>query len=303
MTVDKQEVPVSVDRPASTGARQVDGQKRLESLLLDDADCMQAVEQIADQEVKVVGDGKKSRFGSLVALSLFCILLLVAGYYFLKNMSVPQPPVNQPSHYVSPKFSIPDRLKIASATADGVIVEKIPVSELNPVVAKKTDLKQDTYVAPPAIATKVPLFTVSVGPFINDEELQQAISRLQELGFQSQERPGRGQVSMIRLLEGVYPAAEAKIHLAALKKVVNSAFLLPDGDKLALYAGSFHQESRARQMQGDLVHEMINVSLINSEVIMDGTMLVALQADQKTAREVVVHISGFGLHTQMVEIK
>jgi len=303
MAVDKQDVSAPVDGFAGAGARQVNDQKRIESLLLDDADSMRAVEPIADQEVKVVGAGKFGRFGLWIALALLCVLLFGAGYYYLGNMPSPQPPVNQLSHYVSPKLPMPARPEIVLATAVATVAKKVSVTDLNTVSVKKTDQEKKDPVAPPSVTTEVPLFTVSVGPFVNDDELQQAINQLQELGFQSQKKPGRGQVTMIRLLEGIYPAEEGKIRLAALKKVVKSAFLLPDGDKLALYAGSFHQESRARQMQDDLAHEMINVSLIDSEVTMNGTTLTTLQADQQTAREVAAHISSLGLYTQMVEIK
>lgn len=300
MAVDKQDISAPADSSANADAKQVNDQKRIESLLLDDADSMRAVEHIADQEVKVVGVGKASRFGSLIVLSLLCILLFGAGYYYLGNVPPPPLPVQQLSLYVSQKYPLPVRPEIVLAAAVDTVSEKVSVADLNTVSVKKTDLEKKTPVPPPSIATKVPLFTVSVGPFVNDDELQQAINRLQELGFQSEKKPGRGQVTMIRLLEGIYSAEEAKVRLTALKKVVNSAFLLPDGDDLALFAGSFHQESRARQMQDNLAHEKINVSLIDSEVTMNGTMLIALQADQQTAREVAAHISSLGLSTKLV---
>lgn len=301
MAVDKQEVSAPVDMSAGVTERQENGSKRLESLLLDDADSMRAVEHIANQEVKVVGGGNLGRFGLLIALLLFSVLLFGAGYYYLGNIPLPQPPLPQQSYYVSPKLPIPVRPKIVLVTAVETVVEKVSVSDSNTVVTKKTEMEKKTPVIPVSVATGVPLYTVSVGPFVNADELQQAINQLQQLGFQSQKKPGRGQVTMIRLLEGIYPAEEAKIRLTKLKKVVKSAFLLSDGDKLALFAGSFHQESRARQMQDDLAHEMINVSLIDSEVTMNGTTLVALQADQQTAREVAAHISSLGLNTQVVE--
>jgi hypothetical protein len=163
--------------------------------------------------------------------------------------------------------------------------------------------KEETPLSAPFIDNTVPLYIVTVGPFINAVELRQAIALLQELGMQPREKKGRGQVSMIRLFEGVYPEPEARIHLKELKKVVKSAFLLPAGDKLAVYTGSFHHESQARKMQDELVDKMINVSLVDSEVTMNGTMLIALQADKQTASEVLTHISSLGLHTQMIEKK
>ncbi len=108
---------------------------------------------------------------------------------------------------------------------------------------------------------------------------------------------------MIRLLEGVYPAAEARVRLVQLKKIDKSTFLIPLGDKLAVYAGSFRQESRARELQKNLADQMVNVSLVENDVTMKGTLLVALQADQQTANEVAAHISSLGLHTQLLKKK
>jgi len=291
--VDERDVPDLVDTPVEklAAGRPTDQKKRLESLLLDDSDSAESVDHLVDREVKVVGGGTNNLFGSLFILVLLCALLLGAGYYFLGRLPPPQPADNPQSYYVSPKLPIPARPKIDIPAAVAVITEE--VSSPEPV--------EKAAVVVPVVLPETPLFTVTVGPFINDIDVQQAASRLRELGFQAQKKPGRGQVTMIRLLEGRYPAAEARQHLENLKKVVESAFLLPEGDTLAVYAGSFHQENRAQQMQADLVEEMIIVSLVDSEVTMNGTMLVVLQADQQTAREVAAHIASLGLHTQLLK--
>ena len=291
MVEDERDVPESADRPAEGMAAggSTAKKKRLELLLIDDPDIVASGQHIVDREVKVFGEGRKNLFGLLLALLLFCTLVLGIGYYFLNRLPLPQPPENQQNYYVSPKLPIPDRPK----TDNSAIV----AAAATPESGKKASVVSST------VNLETPLFTVTVGPFINDVDLQQAIGLLHELGLSPQRIPGRGQVTMIRLLEGVYPAAEARNHLAKLKKTVKSAFLLPIGDKLAVYAGSFHQENRAREMQKNLAHEMVKVSLVDIEVSMNGTMLVALQADQQTASEVAVHISSFGLSTQILEQK
>lgn len=295
MAIDEQDIPESVNNVTEErGAGGAENRrKRLESLLLDEPDSNDSVDHLVDREVEVVGGGTKKNFGSLFVLFLFCLLLLGAGYYFFSHIPPLQPPEIQKSLYVSEKLPIPDRPEIVIPEEVDIITEDVSTPE--PVKV--------TPVVVPVVKSETPLFTVIVGPFINGDDLQQAISRLLELGFQPQNKPGRGQVTMIRLLEGKYPAAEARSHLKGLKKVVNSAFLLREGDHLALYAGSFHQEDRARKMQSDLAQESINVSLIDSDVTMDGTVLVALQADQQTAREVAAHISSLGLHTRLIKEK
>jgi len=297
MAVDKHETPELVNKPTEEGGadRSIDKNKRLESLLLDNSDRNESVDRLVDREVTAVGMGSKNIFAPLFVLVLFCLLLLGIAYFFFGRLPPLQRPEGQQNTYVSPKLPVPKRPgKVLPAAVD-VVVEA--VSSAEPIAVK---------IAPavtPVVKNKSPLFTVIVGPFINGEDLQQAISQLQELGFQPQKKPGSGQVAMIRLLEGVYPRAEARRHLAGLKKVVKSAFLLPEGDYLAVYLGSFHQEDRARQMQSDLAQKMIKVSLVDSDVTMNGTVLAALQADQQTAREVAAHISSLGLHTQLIKEK
>ncbi|MCD6188358.1 MAG: hypothetical protein J7K09_09360 [Desulfuromusa sp.] len=288
MGVDEQDVPESADRPAEGLAadRSTAKKKRLELLLIDDPDHVASDKHIVDREVKVFGEGTKNLFALLIVLILFCALVLGICYYFLNRLPLSQLPENQQSYYVSPRLPVPERPK----TDNSAIVTAVESGKKASVVSSTVNLE-------------TPLFTVTVGPFINDVDLQQAIGLLHELGLSPQRIPGRGQVTMIRLLEGVYPAAEARNHLEKLKKTVKSAFLLPMGDKLAVYAGSFHQEKRAREMQKNLAHELVKVSLVDIEVNMNGTLLAALQADQQTASEVAAHISSLGLSTQILEQK
>ncbi len=291
--MDEQDIPISVDRLSGKAARQVDKSGGLESLLLGDADNIQSVKQIAEQEVRVVNNRKPGRLGPFLVLALSTILLFGVGYYLLGYMPEPHSSVTQQSHYVSPKYPVPVRAKVEDRAVAAVIDEK----------KSSAQVKKEAPAVIPPVDQEVPLFTVTVGPFINTVETQQAVSRLQELGLKPQKTPGRGQVSMVRLLEGVYPAEEARGHLKVLKRVVDSAFLLPDGDHLAVYAGSFHQKNRARNMRDSLADKKINVTLVNSKIILDGTMLTALQADQQTAHEVAAHLSSLGLQTQVIAKK
>ena len=280
MAIDRQDVPI---------ADQIGDQKRLESLLLDDADRKQT---ISVDEIKNFANRKTGYSGTLIILSLLAILfLLVVGYYYLKTISLSQSPVEQVVFYTSPRQPIPARQKTEPATTEVTIV------------TKGVELEKEAPEVVPTVDNVIPLFTVNVGPFIRETELQQAISWLREIGFQAQKKLGRGQVVMIRLLEGIYPAEEAQVHLVALKQVVDSAFLMPDGDNLAVYAGSFREDSQARLLRDELAQRMIRVSLVDSEVTMNGTMLTVLQADRKTAGEVAAHISSLGLNTHIVEKK
>lgn len=278
----------------STGQTpQVVAEQRVESLLFDDSSSSQPVDGAVQQAVAIVDDRKTNHHRALIMLLLLCALFFAAGYYYVSNLTAPPLPVTQMGLYVSPMIPVPVRpqIDLPVAIAD------------NGVEAPLADSETDSSVSALFVDSAVPLFTVAVGPFISDADLQQATRRLEELGLQPQKVPGRGQVTMIRLLEGIYPEAEARVRLKELKKTVKSIFLLPLGDKLAVYAGSFHQESRALRMQDELALQMVKVSLVDSEVTMNGTLLVALQADQQTANEVAAHISRLGFHTQLLEKK
>ena len=292
----EQKIPAMVNSPAEQTdivTDKVIEQKRLETLLFENSSTPEKVEHTVHQRVGRVSDGKIKRRGLLIILLIFCILLLGVGYYYLSHVIIPQSPQPQLSRYVSPMISIPVRPVEKVSAADMLPPQEIPLIKTEQKPAPVTPFVDDT----------IPLFTVTVGPFINTAELHRAIGLLQELGMQPQEKAGRGLVTMIRLLEGVYPAAAARIRLAELKKIVDSAFLLPVGDQLGVYVGSFHQEDRAQKMRDDLVGKMIDVLFVDSEVMMSGTLLIALQADQQTANEVVRHISSLGLHTQVQEKK
>ncbi len=285
----EEDIPKVVDDSANRATTQ----KSLESLLFDESPKPQSVNFVVQQSSQVIGDRRINHFGSLIMLLLLFSLLFGAGYYYLTFISASQLPATQAELYVSPMIPVPARLEsdipvAASDTGPETPLENV---ETTPLV---TSLP---------VEGAVPLFTVAVGPFVNDVDLQQAIVLLEELGLQPQKVSGRGLVTMIRLLEGVYPVDEARIRLAELKEIDESAFLLPLGDKLAVYAGSFHRESWAKEMQNDLASHMVNVALVESEITMNGTLLTVLQADQQTANEMAAHISGLGLHTQLLTQK
>ncbi|WP_321390579.1 hypothetical protein [uncultured Desulfuromusa sp.] len=284
MVADGQDASASVNTSAAAKA---EGEKRrLESLLLDDPDENQSVGDIATREIRVVSGSQKGNFPVLFGL-LLCVIVLGTGYYFLFIPQALKPQTQQINLYSTPKIPVPVR----------------PEAE-SPVVAAETVAVAVVEQNPPEIVDhEMPLFTVMVGPLIEATELERAINQLGELGLNPQEQKGRGQVVMIRLLNGIYPAEEARKKLAELKKIVSSAFILPVGDKMAVYAGSFHQQERALRLQDDLVAKKINVSLVDSLIPMNGTMLIALQADEKTAREVAEHISGYGFQTQVLKEK
>ena len=293
MSVDEQNN--SVTDPSKESQRS--GEKRLESLLLENS------ENSVNSGINISGWQWFLRPGYVLLLFLLCFSFAGLGYLYLEGSSVQKRGKPSVSHYVSPRLPIPARPKImppAPVAGKAVILPSVSTN-----VVEETKKGTGSAVQASSVNdTGIHLFEVKVGPFLGRDELDQAISDLQELGFQPEQIRGDGLVKMIRLQKGIYPDKEARAQLEKLKKKVKSAFLLRDEEgTLAVYAGSFHQEKRALKMQEDLAKKGINVTLVDNEVIMKGTMLTVLQADQQTAREVADHIATFGFYTQIEKKK
>ncbi len=140
-----------------------------------------------------------------------------------------------------------------------------------------------------------PVYRVLVGPFISQRALERADELLREGGFQPEQQRGTGTVDMIRLLEGIYPLAQAQQRLEEIRNEISSAFLLPDGDRWALYIGSFSDRDRARRQQLDLAERQIEVAQVDSQLTMEGLLLVVVRIGLKAAEEVAsdINTSGF----------
>ena len=144
-----------------------------------------------------------------------------------------------------------------------------------------------------------PLYSIKVGPCINKLELEKADKIVHSHGFNARQTSGTGTVRFIRLLEGVYTTDEALKRLKALKKIVNSAFLLPEGGQLALYAGSFHESDRAICFKELLGQKQIEVSMVAAKIEMQGIMLVVQLVDRQTAEMIVEEMSTIGLTAKL----
>jgi hypothetical protein len=100
-------------------------------------------------------------------------------------------------------------------------------------------------------------------------------------------------VKFFRLLEGVYPPAEARKRMEAFKKAGCSAFVVPEGRHLALYAGSFRQPGSALSAKKSLQRKQIKVTVREHDVEKQGTMLlvhrVEPQLAEKIAKQMLKH--------------
>ncbi|MBE9485731.1 MAG: hypothetical protein IMY82_01005 [Chloroflexi bacterium] len=266
---------------------------------------------IAEGEVRVVGPPPESGSSKLpLGVILLLVVLFAAGYFLFNTTGGVQP--QQQAESSLQRRTIPARPALDKQVKEEIIdQQQIAVAEkrqiANPLdspsekaAAKGPEVKETPLAVEKSASEPGILYRVMVGPYLRKDALGEAQKKLRELGFEAQQTRGSGKVSMLRLLEGTYAATVAHNRLRQVKKLTGDAFLLPSGDKLALYVGSFHDQKRAAGYADELAGKGIHVHPVKSEVEMQGHMLMALQADYQTALQVAERIGNAGLITQVV---
>jgi adhesin transport system outer membrane protein len=145
------------------------------------------------------------------------------------------------------------------------------------------------------------LFAVEVGPCINSRLSEQAEKRLHHIGVDYEQSSGKGLVKMIRLREGDYQIDEAYRRLDEVRAVVD-AYVIPEGDKLVIYVGSFHDRGMAMRYARQLEEKEIDVTLVEAEVEMQGSMLVVQPVDEQTAEAISEQMEDLRLTTEIKPI-
>ncbi len=182
----------------------------------------------------------------------------------------------------------------AEATLTDTVSTEIEAAE--EVVSEEPQVEAET----PDAALAEPVHRVLVGPFISQRDLERAATLLRERGLTPQQQLGSGTVDMIRLLEGIYPLAQAQLRLEEIRKEFSSAFLLPDGDRWALYIGSFSDRDRARRQQRELAERQIQVAPVDSQLTIDGPLLAVISSGGlKAAEDVAAELNASGLRARI----
>jgi len=311
--------------------------KRLEDLLIEDDSPKTTFRDLADQEVKSgtrVGSSLRWPF-VIFALLIFAMVGVVVGWYQFGDLLTGQPKA-QDLLRVEKRMVAPERPQLLTdaqqnsgnaarqvVPGDGSAVTEIAepaLTEAADLVTK--DLGEETTVTLSAISVLIaaaaviseeqqvatetladvavgPVHRVLVGPFISPRELEQALALLRERGFQPEQEHGAGTVDMIRLLEGIYPLGQAQQRLEEVRKEFTSAFLLPDGDRWALYIGSFSDRERARRQQRELAARQIPVVQVDSQLTMEGPLLVVVRSGLLAAEAVAAEVNVGGLRARV----
>ena len=218
------------------------------------------------------------------SLLLILLLLLALGggaYYYLNGpLDQAQAPQSEPVKakvVVEPTPPTPTPVEVKPETP--VAAAPVPAQELQaatPVVPEKvasppaetvatapastpappvpSEVKNDVVPAP---ATKQP-FTLSVGAFLSKENQQEVEKKIRHLGYTPKVQTVSAMVPMTRLLLGIYddPAA-AQARSQEWSTLIPNLFSLQEGDKVALYAGSFQSVEQARKYADKLYQQGI----------------------------------------------
>jgi cell division septation protein DedD len=215
---------------------------------------------------------------SLLLILLLLLALGAGGYYYLNGplepAPQPAPPVKarvtvQPAapSTVEVKPETPVAVAAAPAPAPQAATPAVPekvapapadtvakAPEPSPVAATPSAVKNEVV---PASPTRQP-FTLSAGAFLGKENQQEVEKKIRRLGYTPKVQTTSGRVTMTRLLLGIYddPAA-AQARSRELSSLIPNLFSLQEGEKVALYAGSYQSVDQARQYAGKLYQQGI----------------------------------------------
>jgi hypothetical protein len=133
-------------------------------------------------------------------------------------------------------------------------------------------------------------FALITGAYADKVTVANAQSAVRKLGFQPQVKTVKKDTTMTRLRYGIFRAEEAPARLEELKKVAPAAFTLRQGELIAVYAGSFAVQDKARvfaealHQQQILVQEEVVQVKIPLQQITFGSFADRRAADQAAAK-------------------
>ena len=251
---------------------------------------------------------------------LLALLLLVAlggaGYYYLNSTPVlphePAAPVKskiavQPAPTAAAAVRPESPLPVAAAptreqqAAPAVQGKAVPVAKTpapTTVAAAPAEVKMEV-LSPPA--THQP-FTLSVGTFVNQKNQREVEKTIRRLGYTPKVKSTFTMVPMTRLRLGVYDPATAQARHRELSAQLPGLFAMKQGNKVALYAGSFQSLDQARSfadrlyLRGILVDEETTSLRMPVKNISYGSF-----ASRAAAEKAVKRAAKAGLTVQVVK--
>jgi len=218
-------------------------------------------------------------------------------------------PVVPAAKVASPQSESAKQVPAAGAGAAAVVPQKATVqaaADKRPADSPPAAVKAHKPVSPsrgdsPAVARVKPKYQVQVGAFLLESNLLAAEKKVRKLGFEPRRSEAKKKTSMFRLKYGSFGQAEGRQKLAALKKVDADAFILHEGDRLGVYAGSYVDLDKARHYADLLWDKGIKVKEVKADVEVPLHRLsFGGFGDRKSALDAAARAKSAGLAAQVV---
>jgi cell division protein FtsN len=175
-------------------------------------------------------------------------------------------------------------------------------AEKNTVAAKKPSAKPEKKGAGESGEAMGGRWTVVVGNYLLEDALAADLVRVRKAGFDAAvQQGGRRKSPMNRLLLAEYnDRTTARAELDKLKRYTSDAFIIEQGGKYAVYAGSYLLDARAKSEKERLVAVGFTLSLKRVEVAIPSKLLTAgTFNDKKSADGVVKKLKEAGLKVSL----
>jgi len=254
-------------------------------------------EPLAEFEVEVEDEGEpeeQARKRPVTRILWLVLLLLVAGGgYFLLVSDEPEP-APSPIQTSKQPISLPDKPPVKPAPVKQVVAEApaAPVvsATVSDVPAKPVEVAVDAPAEAPAKAAEKPVttekatvtpavieplpekavphgaYSVQVGGYLLQSNLQDAEKKALRTGYPSQINEARKVTRMTRLFYGRFAPAEADAKLAELTEKSPGAFKVVERDQVAVYAGSYSNQDQARRSADLLLEKGLSLKEVGVEV-------------------------------------
>lgn len=249
---------------------------------------------------------RERRLARLFAFVVCVAIVVMTGWLLFKGALLPPSPqpVGDLPLFSSQRIPMPERLSAAVATQEMVMRSEGAKQEPSAGVAAASlsvtaqgSEAVGTSSAAEIIKAAVPSYDIVIGPFITKTRHLEGEKYLKELGLLALSDEGTGPVKLIRLREGVYAPATARQRLAAMKRAgFESSFVLPAGEKLAVYAGSFVDQDRAIILTKELESQNIKVTWVDAELTKKGILLKLKDITETVSLELEQHFRNTGVH-------
>jgi hypothetical protein len=238
-------------------------------------------ENFADEEFAVEPERKGLRQALSQRTLLLVLLLLLAlgggGYYYLNSTPAPPPPQPAP---VKAKVKVQPATPAQPVTSAPAAAVK-PASPTPAVPAPAKDLQPASAATPAPAAAVTPVsavpaakvvpaatapeaksealapvsrqpFTLSAGAFLSQKHQREVEKKIRRFGYTPKVETTFSMVPMTRLRLGVYDPAMAQARSRELSAQLPGLFAMKQGDKVALYAGSYQSLDQARSFADQL---------------------------------------------------